>query len=276
MARLPAAGAAQLSPRPGPGSRDGYDPAVANWSLRPPARGNLERSAGCGGQRTGELITALGGQCDTTPTDAAGLWPGRSATLASGPPAQTLAYGQMPAGWNDPSGVDPDGQRPTRPAPRAGRHDAVCRRIGGKLGTSWMPAGWRKAHYQLSRWYDDPNLNPQEQQHLNELLDQLAGTVIYSTQNLMEPACEVQQGETLERIAQRYNVPWQLLAKINGIDDPHSLAARRTAESRARPVQRGDQSGKAHADADAQPTPTPAASRSALARTFRRPKANTS
>ena len=80
-----------------------------------------------------------------------------------------------------------------------------------------------EAHYQLSRWYDDPNLTPQEQQHLNELLDQLAGTVIYSTQNLMEPACEVQQGETLERIAQRYNVPWQLLAKINGIDDPHSL-----------------------------------------------------
>ncbi len=80
-----------------------------------------------------------------------------------------------------------------------------------------------EAHYQLSRWYDDPNLTPQEQQHLNELLDQLAGTVIYSTQNLMEPACEVQQGETLERIAQRYNVPWQLLAKINGIDDPNSL-----------------------------------------------------
>ena len=80
-----------------------------------------------------------------------------------------------------------------------------------------------EAHYQLSRWYDDPNLTPQEQQHLNELLDQLAGTVIYSTQNLMEPACEVQQGETLERIAQRYNVPWQLLAKINGIEDPHSL-----------------------------------------------------
>ena len=47
--------------------------------------------------------------------------------------------------------------------------------------------------------------------------------MIYSTQNLMEPACEVQQGDTLERIAQRYNVPWQLLAKINGIDDPHSL-----------------------------------------------------
>ncbi len=80
-----------------------------------------------------------------------------------------------------------------------------------------------EAHYQLSRWYDDPSLLPAEQQQLTELLDQLAGTVIYSTQNLIEPACEVQPGETLERIAQRYNVPWQLLGKINGIEDPHSL-----------------------------------------------------
>ena len=80
-----------------------------------------------------------------------------------------------------------------------------------------------EAHYLLSRWYDDPSLTPPELQQLTELLDQLAGTVIYSTQNLIEPACEVQPGESLERIAQRYNVPWQLLAKINGIEDPHSL-----------------------------------------------------
>ena len=66
-------------------------------------------------------------------------------------------------------------------------------------------------------------LLPAERQQLTELLDQLAGTVIYSTQHLVEPPCEVQTGETLETIAQRYNVPWQLLAKINGIEDPHSL-----------------------------------------------------
>jgi hypothetical protein len=80
-----------------------------------------------------------------------------------------------------------------------------------------------EAHYQLSRWYEEPGLSPAEQQQLTEVLDQLAGTLIYSTQNLLDPACEVQPGESLERIAQRYNVPWQLLAKINGIEDPHSL-----------------------------------------------------
>ena len=44
-----------------------------------------------------------------------------------------------------------------------------------------------------------------------------------STQHLLEPPYEVQAGERLEDIGQRYNVPWQLLAKINGIDDPQNL-----------------------------------------------------
>jgi lipoprotein-anchoring transpeptidase ErfK/SrfK len=75
----------------------------------------------------------------------------------------------------------------------------------------------------LSLWYNDPRLAPAEQQQLNQLLDQVAGTVVYSTQHLLEPPYEVQAGERLEDIAQRYNVSWQLLAKINGIDDPAAL-----------------------------------------------------
>lgn len=75
----------------------------------------------------------------------------------------------------------------------------------------------------LSIWYDDARLAPQEQQQLNQLLDQVAGTVVYSTQHLMEPPYEVQPGERLEDIAQKYSIPWELLAKINGIDDPASL-----------------------------------------------------
>ena len=76
---------------------------------------------------------------------------------------------------------------------------------------------------QLSGWYDDPRLAPNDQQRLTQLLDQVAGTVIYSTQHLLEPPYEVQPNERLDDIAQRYNVPWQLLAKINGIEDPQNL-----------------------------------------------------
>jgi lipoprotein-anchoring transpeptidase ErfK/SrfK len=76
---------------------------------------------------------------------------------------------------------------------------------------------------QLSSCYANPSLAPNEHAELTQLLDQIAGTVVYSTQHLLEPPYEVQPGERLEDIGQRYNVPWQMLAKINGIDDPQSL-----------------------------------------------------
>jgi lipoprotein-anchoring transpeptidase ErfK/SrfK len=75
----------------------------------------------------------------------------------------------------------------------------------------------------LSAWHSNPRLSPEEQQQLTQLLDQVAGTVVYSTQHLLEPPYEVQPGERLEDIASRYHVPPQLLAKINGIDDPNNL-----------------------------------------------------
>ncbi|HEX5442254.1 MAG TPA: LysM domain-containing protein, partial [Pirellulales bacterium] len=78
-------------------------------------------------------------------------------------------------------------------------------------------------HLELSAWYGEPRLSPDEEHQLTNLLDQLAGTVIYSRQHLLEPAYEVQPGDTLERIADDYQVPWQLLANINGLRDPQRL-----------------------------------------------------
>jgi LysM repeat protein len=48
-------------------------------------------------------------------------------------------------------------------------------------------------------------------------LGQLAGTVVYSTEHRLEPPYTVQAGDSLQTIADKYEVPWQLLAKINGI-----------------------------------------------------------
>lgn len=73
------------------------------------------------------------------------------------------------------------------------------------------------AHEMLSRWYGNPNLSPAEAQQVELLLSQLAGTVVYSTEHRLEPPYTVQSGDTLQTIAQKYDVPWQLLAKINGI-----------------------------------------------------------
>ncbi|MEX2306412.1 MAG: LysM peptidoglycan-binding domain-containing protein [Pirellulales bacterium] len=74
-----------------------------------------------------------------------------------------------------------------------------------------------RAHELLSQWYDDPSLTPTDAELVDSLLSQLAGTVVYSTEHQLEPAYVAKPGDTLETIAKECNVPWQLLAKINGI-----------------------------------------------------------
>ena len=59
----------------------------------------------------------------------------------------------------------------------------------------------------LSTWHDDPSLGLEESQRLEDLLGQLAGTVIYSQQDLLLPPHVVQQGETLLSIAAPLAVP---------------------------------------------------------------------
>ncbi len=80
-----------------------------------------------------------------------------------------------------------------------------------------------KAHQILSPWFGDPSLTPAESQRVDTLLSQLAGSVIYSTEHRLEPPYTVQAGETLETIAKQHDVPWQLLAKINGIAAPDQV-----------------------------------------------------
>lgn len=75
----------------------------------------------------------------------------------------------------------------------------------------------------LSDWYGDPSLTPAETTEVNQLLSQLAGTVIYSSEPRLEAPYLVQAGETLQQIAAKYDVPWQLLAKINGLSTPDAL-----------------------------------------------------
>lgn len=75
----------------------------------------------------------------------------------------------------------------------------------------------------LSVWYDDPSLGLEESQRLEDLLGQLAGSVIYSQDDLLLPPHVVAAGENLQMIAVPLGVSWQLLAKINGVGDPNQL-----------------------------------------------------
>jgi hypothetical protein len=76
------------------------------------------------------------------------------------------------------------------------------------------------AQLALSILYGSPDLPPDQAKQITELLDQLAGTVIYSRQHHLEPPYVTQAGETIDMIAQKYSVPWQLLARINGLMPP--------------------------------------------------------
>jgi LysM repeat protein len=79
------------------------------------------------------------------------------------------------------------------------------------------------AHQLLSKWHGSDALTPSDAERVQTLLSQLAGTVIYSTEHQLESPRVVKAGETLETIAKEYNVPWQLLAKINGIPAPDKI-----------------------------------------------------
>lgn len=72
----------------------------------------------------------------------------------------------------------------------------------------------------LSIFYSTPNLTGEQRSELLSRLDPLAAEVIYSKRHLLETPHRVGQNETLIEIARRYEVPWQLLANINQIQDP--------------------------------------------------------
>jgi LysM repeat protein len=82
-----------------------------------------------------------------------------------------------------------------------------------------------QALLRLSDWYGDPSLTPEESKEVESLLSQLAGSVIWEgpPAHRLEPAHVVQAGESLQTIAAKYDVPWELLAKINGVADPAAL-----------------------------------------------------
>ena len=79
------------------------------------------------------------------------------------------------------------------------------------------------ALFALSMWYGSGELTTGQETQLIEMLDQLAGAVIYSREHTLQPPYQIQPGETLEQIAQNFDVPWQFLANVNGIYDLNQL-----------------------------------------------------
>ena len=147
-----------------------------------------------------------------------------SAVSAPPPVAEPMPASTQPPVM-PPTGLEPPDAARSGTAVGGGRPAA-----GAAFASSWadahdkLAAGrYAEALSVLSAWYDDPSLGPEESQRLEDVLNQLAGSVIYSQQDLLQPPHVVQAGETLPSIAAPLGVPWQLLAKINGVPDPNRL-----------------------------------------------------
>jgi LysM repeat protein len=81
---------------------------------------------------------------------------------------------------------------------------------------------WADALLLLTPLQDNPDVPKSEAAKITDLLDCMAAKVIYSREHLLERPYGVQPGDTLDSIAEHFNVPALLLARINGID-PQSL-----------------------------------------------------
>jgi len=104
--------------------------------------------------------------------------------------------------------------------------------VAWKLQRDWQTAQqlvsdgkFKAALAMLSPYYLQADLAAEQRAALVAWLDALAGKVIYSPEHLLAAPHQVRHDETLFTIADQYDVPWRLLANINGraVSDPMVL-----------------------------------------------------
>jgi LysM repeat protein len=172
---------------------------------------------------------------NTTPTTAVATPNGNSSNTAPPPAAATSSYTSGGYGSAAPPAATPEQSHSTIPATTVGlttsnanpnTAGAAAFASAMDLVTTTLREGRLAEGLQrLTLFYDDPQLKPEEAKQLDDLLGRLAGTVVYSRQHLLVPPYEIKPGDRLETIANEYQVPAALLAKINGIGDPDHLTA---------------------------------------------------
>jgi LysM repeat protein len=76
----------------------------------------------------------------------------------------------------------------------------------------------------LSKYYRDPNLPASDRGRMISLLDQLAGSAIYSHDFQLQAAHVVAAGESLNTVAARYGLSPEFLSRVNGLVPTAPLA----------------------------------------------------
>ena len=96
-----------------------------------------------------------------------------------------------------------------------------------KTATDLATGGkWIEARNHLSDLYWTYVLSSEKKSSLRQKLEELNRVIIFSAKPTQDTdRYTVQPGDTLALIAGQFKVPWELLAKINGISDPRYLRA---------------------------------------------------
>ena len=114
---------------------------------------------------------------------------------------------------SDSSTGSPNQAPPTLPFPDA-REQALELAASGKL---------REALQILTHYYDSPELTSRQHADLVDLLDALSREVIYSPRHLAESPYTVTASDTVETLAQKYQITPELLTAINGLGNSKAL-----------------------------------------------------
>ena len=239
--QMPGPGAAMPQYPPPAGAAADMGPPFSSGPTGAPAGGPFaaDTSTTAGGSAAAPPYAPLGTPAPPLGTVTNGGQPpyhssgdiGASGNVAS--TSTTLGAGsrQGPPGYGDTQGLGanslrgpqgpPSDRLPGGPAQNGAEEKCIAlhQAVQAKLDEGRLA----EALSALSTLYDSPEVSPEQAREITDLLDRLAGTVIYSRQHLLEQPYKVRPGETLEQIAEAYKVPAQLLAKINGIRDQQRL-----------------------------------------------------
>jgi len=137
---------------------------------------------------------------------------------ANGTARMSIAYNDPPAGSVQPLHLDDAPSEAAEP-----QQNRAFENAWNSAAAQVEKGQWTEALYTLSLSYNDPDVKGEERDRLLDLLDPLAGRVIYSGEHTLEAPYTVARGDALQDIAARYQVPMVLLQNINGIQDPNSL-----------------------------------------------------
>lgn len=140
--------------------------------------------------------------------------------------ADITVAGLVPSPTVPPAGTDSsDGPLPHVPPADNDANDQDFVTKMAEARSKLDSRDFKAALLDLSMWYEDPSLTPDHHNELLTLLDQAAGSAIYSREHYLEPAYVTTGGESLQNVAASYGVPPGLIAKINGLSPDEPLPA---------------------------------------------------